>query len=63
MFKKKSLIRRIKWSNVLLIALIIATPKLNEIANASRAIPGYGGECLAWTIPLLYKAYKVAIFS
>lgn len=35
--------------------LIVMTPAFNKIANATREIPGYGGECLVWLLPLLAR--------
>lgn len=39
------------------ILLLILTPKFNAMANESRTVNGFGGECLIWTIPML--AYGV----
>lgn len=56
--------KKIRWWNVLTtvfslttIALLLAIPQLNKIANASRIKSGYGGECFMWTLPL-----TIAIF-
>lgn len=35
------------------IAILILTPVLNMVANATRNVPGIGGECLLWIFPLL----------
>ena len=32
--------------------ILLCTPMLNNLANASRPEPGYGGECLMWMFPL-----------
>lgn len=35
--------------------LIVMTPTFNKIANTTREIPGYGGECLVWLLPLFAR--------
>lgn len=42
----------------LTIALILAIPSLNQMANATREHKAYGGECIIWMLPgLLYMLY------
>lgn len=43
----------VKWSTIL---LLLATPLFNYYANQNREVAGFGGECLAFILPLLIYA-------
>ena len=43
----------VKWSTIL---LLLATPLFNYHANQNREVAGFGGECLVFTLPLLFYA-------
>ncbi|WP_195547855.1 hypothetical protein [Holdemania sp. 1001095H_141210_F2] len=47
-----------KFVIVITILLLLATPALNDYANLSRNVAGYGGECLLFLFPsLIYACY------
>lgn len=35
------------------LVLLILTPSMNRLANESRGVNGFGGECLIWAVPML----------
>lgn len=42
------------WKLILVtVVLLLLTPWFNEMVNQSRTVPGFGGECVIWLMPIL----------
>lgn len=58
--KKKLIYRRVIAT--LTVLFLILTPIFNDMANTVREVNGYGGECFAFLLPMLFLGlYETAV--